>query len=283
MSSRLCQGLSLCLLWLCLHAQAGQDAELTLISLNLAHGRGTAFSQLFVGRDNFARNLKRIGASLAPFEPDLVALQEADAPSRWSGNFNHVEFLAQQLGLAHIAHSRHIDNWAVSYGTALLSRLPIDETQHHGFAGSFPTPNKGFTLIRTHWQPDPAKPPLVLDVVSLHLDFSRQSVRLEQIDELLSVLAERHNPVIIMGDFNDHRLASELLPTAAAERGLTLHTHPQAGAHPTYDDAVLDWILLSPELEFVSYQVLDAQLSDHRAVIARVRAIDRAPAPQPPH
>lgn len=261
-----------CLLWLCFTGANGSDhPELTLVSLNLAHGRGTAFSQLLIGKDRFGENLKTVADALSPLKPDLLALQEADAASRWSGNFDHVSYLADQLGLDERAHSLHINNWAVSYGTALLSRLPIAEQIHHAFAGSFPTPNKGFTLARIDWQPSPAQPVQAIDVVSLHLDFSRQSVRLAQIAELIDVLAEREAALIVMGDFNDARLAAELLPAAIAKRDRGLSSHPQASNLPTYKSKVLDWILVSDELEFSSYQVLETPLSDHRAVVARVR------------
>ncbi|AFU99190.1 endonuclease/exonuclease/phosphatase family protein [Simiduia agarivorans] len=260
-------------LLLCWVAATGATppAELTLVTLNLAHGRGTAFSQLLIGKDRFGENLKTVADTLAPLKPDLVALQEADAASRWSGNFDHVGYLANRLGMDERAHSLHIDNWAVSYGTALLSRLPLAEQIDHVFAGSFPTPNKGFTLARIHWQPDPAQPAQAIDVVSLHLDFSRQSVRLAQMAELIAVVAERDAALIVMGDFNDARLAAELLPAAMAKQDRVLHSHPQAGEMPTYKSNVLDWILISEELAFSGYQVLEAPLSDHRAVVARVR------------
>lgn len=272
MSGALARGLIVWGLWLCIAtAAASPQEQLTLVSLNLAHGRGTAFSQLLIANDRFGENLQQVANTLAPLKPDLIALQEADAASRWSGNFDHVGYLANRLGVDERAHSLHIDNWAVSYGTALLSRLPMAEQIDHVFAGSFPTPNKGFTLVRIHWQPDPAQPAQAIDVVSLHLDFSRQSVRLAQMAELIEIVAERDAALIVMGDFNDARLAAELLPTAMAKQDRLLHSHPQAGEMPTYKSKVLDWILISEELTFSSYQVLEAPLSDHRAVVARVR------------
>ena len=38
----------------------------------------------------------------------------------------------------------------------------------------------------------------------------------------------------------------------------------------TTADPPLDWILISPELEFAGYRTLDAVVSDHRAVVAEV-------------
>ena len=40
------------------------------------------------------KNLEEIADYFSASGADLIALQEADAPSRWSGKFNHVEFVS---------------------------------------------------------------------------------------------------------------------------------------------------------------------------------------------
>ncbi len=68
--------------------------SLTLVNLNIAHGRGLSLNQLLVSHEKIQKNLTESANFLRQTGGDIVALQEADAPSYWSGNFHHVEFVA---------------------------------------------------------------------------------------------------------------------------------------------------------------------------------------------
>ena len=133
-------------------AQAGgpiriQDAiesdTLGLLTLNIAHGRGTSLNQLLVSREGHRRNLEDIASLLRVTDVDIAALQEADAPSLWSGNFDHVQQLAELTGFQSVVHGHHADSWLFSYGAALLSRVTMLDTASHNFAPSWPTAGKG--------------------------------------------------------------------------------------------------------------------------------------------
>ncbi|MDN3637637.1 endonuclease/exonuclease/phosphatase family protein [Simiduia curdlanivorans] len=246
--------------------------ELTLVTLNLAHGRGTNFSQLLISNDRFLPNIETIGAKLVPLNPDIVALQEADAASAWSGNFNHVEKLALDLGLPNIVHGLHVNTWGVKYGTALITRLSLSNQRVHNFASSWPTPAKGFTLATVVWQPSSEHAPKEVNVISLHLDFSRQSVRYSQLNELVSRLGEAKKPIITMGDFNSEEAALHYLHKQLKQNGIELTAFDASSKLlNTYGERRLDWILISDEMTFSHYQVLDERLSDHRAVLAKIR------------
>ena len=93
-----------------------------VLSLNVSHGRNTAPNQLLVSKEQTYLNLDKIAALLGEVAPDVVALQEADAPSRWSGDFDHVSYLAEESGFPCFVHGRHSTSWISRYGTALLSR-----------------------------------------------------------------------------------------------------------------------------------------------------------------
>jgi endonuclease/exonuclease/phosphatase family metal-dependent hydrolase len=146
---------------------------------------------------------------------------------------------------------------------------------HHTFRPSPPTMNKGYTLAQLMWKADAAEP-VAVDVVSVHLDFSRKSVREQQSAELGEALAGRANPLIVMGDFNSDWSADEQVIRTLAERA-GLHVYrPDADDLPTYSGSKrYDWILISRHLEFVSLEVLPDILSDHSAVMAEIRM--RAP------
>jgi endonuclease/exonuclease/phosphatase family metal-dependent hydrolase len=200
-------------------------------------------------------------------DADVVALQEADGPSFWSGNFDHVEYLANQASFGHSVHAAHVDGIGLSYGTALLANLELQNAQAITFdPGLSPIP-KGFVVSTIRW---PGTPCVEIDVVSTHLDFASDSVRRKQTTELIEALRTRNRPLIIMGDLNSEwelqnssvqYLSQELSLTAYSPERTDLATFPAFGER-------LDWILVSPELEFRSYRVLADVVSDHRGVVA---------------
>ena len=54
---------------------------LTLVSLNIAHGRGTSLNQILVSNDKIKINLRQIADFLHEADADIVGVQEADGPS----------------------------------------------------------------------------------------------------------------------------------------------------------------------------------------------------------
>ena len=252
---------------------ASHNGTLKLISLNIAHGRKEATNQIFVSKQQIQQNLKEIANTIAKQHADVVALQEADGPSRWSGNFDHVEFIAKQANYPWYYLAVNAHSWMFDYGTAILSRWPVSETLPYNFKPSPPTFNKGFLLSRIKWNPDPATDNKIsIDIVSVHLDFSRQKVRDMQIAEMRELLSTRNNPLIILGDFNSDWFSEKSVVKMLAEKGELKVYKPLANNLPTYSSGSrLDWVLISRELEFVSYKVLPDRLSDHLMVVAEIR------------
>ncbi len=246
------------------------QGPLKVMTLNMAHGRKTAFSQIFLSWQTIQENLVDISVVLKTTATDIVALQEADGPSWWSGNFDHVALLAKKADFPWYARAGHMDSWSLQYGTALLARGPYLETRAHRFKASFPTPAKGFFLARFGWYPrgPTASKPVFVDVISVHLDFSRQAIRAGQIEEMRAVLAGRKNPLIILGDFNSEWLTDQAVVRELARKsGLQVY-QPEAVGLGTFGSRRLDWILISADLEFISYAVLPDVVSDHLGVVA---------------
>lgn len=254
-------------------APAYTTKTLKLMTLNLAHGRKDSMNQLFLTKAEIRNNLEDIAALLNRLGIDIVALQEADAASRWSGNFDHVALFAQQAGFAAKIHTTHASSWLFSYGTALLSRLPFTASLQHTFQPSPPTLNKGFTLGQIAWSPsDNADKSILLDIVSVHLDFSRKSVRERQTAELKNTISDRGHPMIILGDFNSDWFADEKVIRALTEKNRFHVYRPEARDLGTYNSSNrrLDWILISKQLEFKSLTILPEIVSDHFAVVAEI-------------
>jgi len=248
-------------------------ASLRVMSLNVAHGRKLAKQQLFVRRHKFHANLTDVAALLRRESPHVVALQEADGPSFWSGDFHHVERLADLAGYDHHFWGKHnsarIGQRRLSSGTALLSRVPLEAPASHRFARTLPTPRKGFVVATL---PVGGRP---VDVVSVHLDFLRKAARRQQILAMERELARRGNPLIVLGDMNCWWRRRNDALRLLVER-LDIHPcQPEAKELATFPSRRprfrLDWILISPELEFASYATVADRVSDHLGVVAEVR------------
>lgn len=250
----------------------GKRTSLKVMTLNVAHGRKNGRHQLFRKRDTIKANLNDISAVLRQKSPDLVALQEADGPSVWSGNFDHVKYIARNADYAYSVRGDHVKGKTNSYGTALISHLFLNASLSIQFAPSPPTFSKGVVISTIQV---PGDPDIEVDVASVHLDFSRKSVRRKQVQEIIGALCHRKRPLIMMGDFNCEWAANEpTLRILADELNLQAY-RPEAFDMKTYPKSKkrLDWILISPEFEFITYDVVQDTISDHCGVIADLKIV----------
>lgn len=240
---------------------------LRVATINIAHGRGDNLNQLLVSTQGTKDNLSTIGEFLRTREIHVAALQEVDSPSWWSGSFDHASYLATAAGFGYWAQAAHARLGVAEYGTAVLSRAPIEKALAINFAASPPTANKGFTLAEIVWHTSESEN-ILIDVVSIHMDFSRESVRQTQLKELEMAIEGRTNPIVIMGDFNSEALAHQLMHREADNPRQLQTVFGTDGEYASYKDKRLDWIIVSRELAIIDYQSDSAVLSDHRAVVA---------------
>jgi endonuclease/exonuclease/phosphatase family metal-dependent hydrolase len=251
---------------------------LTLVNLNIAHGRRTNLNQILVSNEKTKINLRQIADFLNEVDADIVAVQEADGPSWWSGNFDHVAFLANGGKFSQFVHELHAHLWIGHYGTGVLSRLPIRAGYALTFPPSPPTTSKGFMLAEIEWHNGANT--VIIDVVSVHLDFSRKSVRKEQLKVMRDTLLRRNHPMIVMGDFNSQWIADQLIQKDTGDT-VSFHTVFDRGKNlETYKNKRLDWILVSKAFSIEAYEVSPHRLSDHLAVVAKIRLVSGTAIPQ---
>lgn len=252
------------------------DGRLRIMTVNIAHGRGESFHQLLQGVTTTLANLDSIASLFRRSDADIVALQEADGPSFWSGNFSHIDYLADNGDFSQSVHGVHVDGLGLSYGTALIARLDLKDPQAVTFDPSLSPVPKGFVVSTVSW---PGSPGIDVDVVSLHLDFASEAIRKQQAAELIETLQERQRPVIIMGDFNTGWKENSTVQHISEALALTAYRPGEAGLEtfPAFGER-LDWILVSPGISFRSYQVIPDAVSDHRGVIAELELDSTAPA-----
>jgi endonuclease/exonuclease/phosphatase family metal-dependent hydrolase len=249
--------------------------RLRLVTFNIAHGRGLNPIQGISSQAKLRRNLRRIARLLDRLAPDIVALQEIDERSRWSGNFDHLDYLRVHTRFAHSVfgiNNRRTGMLNLSYGNAVLSRHPIRASETVVF-GQRRMGEKGFLYVE-------------LDVggrcvplVNLHLHHRSRAQRLRQLDRLFAWLREKHRlhakvwalPPIVCGDFNNTHLRSDA--TASLLKHLAHYgdykLHPQIGrTFPSLLPArTLDYIFLPPGCGVAHCEIVRSFASDHLPVM----------------
>jgi endonuclease/exonuclease/phosphatase family metal-dependent hydrolase len=245
---------------------------LKVMTLNMAHGRGSSIHQLFLTTSQIKKNLQTISHVIRRENPYIVSLQEADISSFWNGRFNHMDYIAENSGFNYTFQGNHVDGLALQYGTSILSKFPLYNNNSHTFSVSPLTFPKGFVISTIKW---PDNPELEIDIISVHLDFLFESTRQHQVNELITLIEDRNRPLIIMGDLNNEwqedgnaldYLINSLALKAYKPEYQKLVTYPRLNKR-------YDWILVSRELDFVSYAVIPDKISDHRAVIAELTLV----------
>jgi len=256
------------------------DEVLKVMTLNVAHGRGEGFHQLLQSGAEAQSNLGAIATLLKQQNLDIAGLQEADGPSYWSGKIDHVEYLAEQGKFAQYVRANHVNGFGLFYGTAFVSNLEMKHTEAITFEPELSMAPKGFIVTTVTW---PGISCVELDVVSVHLDFSSEAIRRRQATAMVDVLRTRNRPMIVMGDFNSRwDKENSALHLIVQELGLSPYKPEQAGLEtfPRFGHR-LDWILISPGFEFHSYNVINDNVSDHRAVVAELALNREAHASRP--
>jgi len=250
-----------------------EEERLRFFSLNVAHGRRHSPIKPYLRHREARRNIAAVAQAVRELTPDVVALQEADGPSPWSGNLDHVATLMELTDLVDHYRGNHnrvgIGRFRMTAGTALLARQPLLDPVSHRFRLNW-RDTKGFvvaTVAVPEWDD------MLVDVVSVHLDFLNPVVRRKQILHMFHRLIARRRPLVVLGDLNccferEPRSMQLLVET------LGLRAYQPEEPAPTYPTKRprrrLDWILISEELEYGGYHTVQVPLSDHLVLVADV-------------
>lgn len=254
---------------------------LRVMTFNIAHGSNNPMGivPLFAKASTIRKRLRRIATYFKTVKADVIGLQEADGPSWWSGWFNHVTYLSKQGMYPYSGLGIHVQTRTKQYGTALLSRLPLQKSISYRFK-PLSMFKKGFVLAQVKW---PGRSNVVVDVVSLHLDPQNKSIQSKQLKELVAVLKKRNNRVIVLGDFNTTWGAKS--PLQVMVKSLKLKTfqpkNKKLYTHRFPKKKRIDWIFISPNLRFVTHSVPHKNFTDHYPVIADIALAKKSPKTRP--
>lgn len=201
-------------------APPAAPAQLTLLSWNIAYGRGPDDD---LGdrraRETVVANLEGIAAAIRASGADIAALQEVDFDARRTHGIDQARFLAERLGWPYLARattwrnryvpypywppSQHIG--AIHSGQAVLSRFPITRSarlrypQPENFAFWYNL----FYLNRATQVVDVQVGERTVRVLNTHLEAYDRENREEQARRLVALVQREGRPeLLVPGDFN---------------------------------------------------------------------------------
>ena len=272
------------------------DGELSIISFNIAHGRGTADSNWTEAGPAKRERIAAIAQELKQIDADIVILNEVDFNSTWSGGQNQAEAIAVAAGYQYRVEQRNLDfgfvygNW--QFGNAILSHYPIVDAQQIDFPPEkvwedWLVGGKRGALTSVRLAADK-----IIRVGAVHLEHRSETVRAAGADLLLKLSEDdEQSQFILAGDFNStpDGFPNSNQPDGASNaldlifESNAFHCVPKSNPQ-THDftfstmqpKSVIDWIMVSRQAPeqvspFTQYRVIDTTLSDHRLLHAIIK------------
>lgn len=238
--------------------QPPHDSGLKVLSYNIHHANPPSKPGV-IDLDAVAQVILKSGAT-------LVAVQEVDVHTIRSGkNSNQAEELGRLTGME-VFFSKGIDYQGGEYGTAILSKYPILDTERY----ELPNLEGINSEPRTLAVATVAINGTTIKFANTHLDYTNAENNLFQVQRIMGIFEEEKAPVILAGDFNAvPSSASIQLLDQQFTRSCTSDcdfTSPQDRPKRT-----IDYIMVSKNanLEVREHQVIEeTYASDHRPVLA---------------
>ena len=141
-------------------------------------------------------DLRRIADVINKEKPDLVGLQEVDRGVQRTQRIDEIVELSKLTRMDY-AFAFNLPYQGGQYGVAILSRFPIQATEHRLYKNLREAERRGF--IRAEITVHGRK----LHFVTTHLDYQHADGRLFEAQQMLAALTDVKGPLIVVGDFND--------------------------------------------------------------------------------
>ena len=213
-------------------------------------------------------DLQRIADVINAARPDLVGLQEVDrGVKRTEGKDEIVELAA--LTRMEYAFAPNLDYQGGKYGVAVLSRLPIKNTEHRMFENKREAERRG--MLRIEVEVDGK----TLNFVTTHLDYQFEDGRLFETERMLKFLDGVKGATIVVADLNDvpDGSAYKLMRTKFEDAWVTSGAKTDGFSYPA-DKPVkrIDHIFYrtSDQIRARKSWVIETLASDHIPVVAEI-------------
>ena len=254
------------------------EIKFSLMSFNIAHGRGLSLYQGFHSSNGIRKNLERIAAIIKKYSPDVVAFQEIDQSSHWNRHIDLLKHIQEETEYPYSEHGIHNTRFgrkALCYGNAFLSKHPMSNCRVTPF-GEKRIGEKGFMEVSIQFDKTP------LEIINLHLDFRSRRNRMAQIDPILERIGTLTKsstpfPPLICGDFNtgSKRFSDavrQFLIRSAEHAHYTYHPQNKRTFPAHFPSRGLDFILVPKPFAVRTANAIKSFASDHLPVFAELTA-----------
>ncbi|MCA1816258.1 MAG: endonuclease/exonuclease/phosphatase family protein [Acidobacteria bacterium] len=223
-------------------------------------------------------DLARVADVIKRARADLVGLQEVDRGVERTHRVDEIAELARLTGMeyAFANNLRYQGGW---YGVAILSRFPIEGTDHRRYLNTREAERRGFVRVRVSAWGRP------LDFVTTHLDYQHEDGRVFEARQLLEALGDDGSvPLVITGDFNEEPGAEAYRLTHARFADAWSDAHADGGGGDdvgrTYPadkpTKRIDYVFYKPGgLRATGARVVQTEASDHRPLVVTFRWDDK--------
>ena len=270
--------------------------DLSIVSYNIAHGRGTATSNWSEsGKDKRGR-ISEIANALKLIDADIVVLNEVDFNSTWSDGQNQAASIADAADYRYRVEQRNLD-FAFIYGTwqfgnAILSHYPIIDAEQIDFPPEKVWEDWLVGCKRGVLAAVQLNPEKIIRVAAVHLEHRSETVRAAGANLLIKLNDEQEGNLILAGDFNStpSGFPHSKQPTGSSNaldlifESKAFHCRPESNPQPSdytfstlQPKSVIDWIMVSRQTgrvhtsPLIEYNVIDKMLSDHRGLHAVIK------------
>ena len=215
---------------------------ITLATFNIKHG---------------AEGLENVARVISEISPDIIGLEEVDINCDRSEKVDEAAELARLAGYTYYAFAKAISLGGGEYGTALLSRYPIESFEVIPLeSGGKEKRSVGHAVVYIE--------EMKIDVLVTHLSYEDRSVRIAQM-ETIGEMLKSYDSYILVGDLNCFDL-NDISYIGAAyyvnrpdRRYLTFHR---------YDTFIPDNIVVSDNFTELSSGMYVTECSDHNLLYA---------------
>lgn len=186
---------------------------------------------------------------------DIICLQEVNESAK--AGFQ-VSSLKEDLNM-YSHFGANVVKLGANYGLATYSRYKIIDQKHIYLSSKTEQRGMLHTVVKL-------KNGKKLNIINLHLGLNEKE-RKKQIKEVEYFIKKLDNPYVVVGDFNDGSMEiDETLFKDAAK-------NENKDNVLTFSTALdrIDYILLSPDIEIIDYDVLMKNMSDHYPIVAKFK------------
>lgn len=267
-------------------------SKLLIGSYNIAHGRGGQYGasnwQPDRSKAALTSHLDKIAAQIRLSKVDAIVLNEVDFSAAWSSHVNQAAYIAEKAGFQYVVEQRNMDVsfpfYQFRFGNAILSRYPIEEKSFVKFPYAslweniFVGSHDGvFGVVKT----SAGK----VGLLAVHLEYRSEAIRVASVKLFNEKVAKYSLPIIAAGDFNSSPIhykgaqqtinGENALSYLVGDGGFKTHAPLEVDAFlntfPTENpNATIDWILGAGQLNMLSLDVVQSQLSDHFMLVSSV-------------